>query len=148
MSTYRTQAEYSFNYPASTVTPAQGGFSKDDTKVVGRWVTKSTGGTVILVADNGRPDGVISSLGPTKVGVVFGPFVKGKHSDNAAIAEGSLVVGATREVRSGGGQERGFIKAQNVTTVAQAVAAKGPVLESGTNTAETEGSVNTTVKMW
>ena len=147
MSYDKRLATKSFNYPPSSINAAAGGFTKADKKVIGRWVAV-VGNYVILTADNGRVDGCIISVDERSVGVELGPICKGKHSDNAVIADGSMVIGATREVTSGGGQERGFIKAVTVTTVAQVRDSRGPVISSGTNTANTEGTANTEVLMW
>lgn len=116
MSSYAVKTEISFDAPASTVTAAQGGFSESDTKVIGRWVQRGTGNTVVLVADNNRPIGVITAVTGTKVAVAMGPIVRGKRSGDAVLAADARITGATREVVSGGGQERGFIKIETPAT--------------------------------
>ena len=149
MSTYRNLVEYSFDYPASTVTRANGGYSATDTEVVGRWV-QMQGNVPLLVGDDVRPDGIIKSLGATKVGIAFGPILTGKQSGDTVIPAGRFATGATRTVTNGGTPERGFVKAlpASLTTVAHAVSAKGRIINSGTNTADTEGEANTDVLMW
>ena len=116
MSYYAVKQELSFDAPASTVTRANGGFGEDDKEVIGRWVQRDTGNTVILVDDNVRPLGVITGVTGTKVAVAVGPIVRGKRSDNAVLARDVRITGATRVVTSGGTAERGFIKAQTVRT--------------------------------
>lgn len=145
MSYYGTHQDISFDYPASTVTRAQGGFSSSSTEVIGRWVVKGPDGTVRLAGGTGVTAtavlGVITSLGASKVGVAVGPIVKGKRSGDTALAPGGRVEAATRRVASGGAQEPGFVNARALAsiTVAQLAASVGVILDGGAaSTADTE----------
>ena len=141
MSAYRVH-EISFDLPASTVTRAQGGFKEGDSEVIGRWVQKGTGNTVVLVADNARPLGVITRIGKGTVAVALGPVVKGKRSGNAALGINTSVIGGTRQIASGGTAERGFVKAGLVDTITNASNSVGTVLDGGgTTTANTDGAL-------
>ena len=139
MAYYSSKIELSYDYPASTVTRANGGFSKNDKEVKGRWVTIQSNGTVLLAADDGRLDGTIESLDATKVGVARGPICTGKQVIDTAVPRGSRVIGGERVVANGQTAERGFAKVVNPNSVAALRDSRGPVEGSGTNTADTEG---------
>ena len=131
MSYYAVRDSVSFAYPASTVTRAQGGFGSDDQEVIGRWVQRGTGNTVVLVADNAQPLGVIVSLEANAVGVDLGPFAKGKRGPDAVIARGSRLTGATRQESASGTAERGFVKAGSTTNLANYLNSVGHVFDGG-----------------
>ena len=138
---YYPQHELSFDVPASTVTRANGGFKDGDTDVIGRWVQRGTGNTVVLVEDNGRPLGVITRITGDKVAISVGPIVDGKRQGDTALATGIRITGATRVVVNGQAAERGFVKAQNVSNVANLANARGYVIDGGgTSTADTQGT--------
>ena len=153
---YKVQRdEYSFDYPPSTVNRANGGFTKDDAEVIGRWVQRDeSDGTLRLLGDKNRPFGVINTLGPTKVGVAVGPVVKGKQAGTAALKIGLGVIGATRVVATGMTAERGFVTEQgtpasNTADDVSAVANKvGQILSSEATTVETEGDISCEVLMY
>ena len=147
MSYYATQTELSFNYPPAATARSAGGFNKDNSEVIGRWVQATTGGAVLLVANNVKPLGVITRLSATKVAVAVGPIVKGKQAGTTAIAAGSAITGSERAVASGDDQ-RGFIKAETGNDAPSAIRRVGAVLDSGTSTANTEGTANTQVLMF
>ena len=147
MSYYAQMVEISFNYPASSVNRAAGGFTKDDDEVIGRWVELGTDGSVVLVNDDSKPIGVITTLGPTKVGVALGPFVKGKQSGTTAIPVNSYITGATKTIRAGV-TERGFCKAETGSAAANLARRVGAVIDSAATTANTEGVASTQVLMW
>lgn len=155
MSYYRNRDAVSFDYPPSTVTRAQGGFTKDDDEVIGRWVElDETDGHALLVAANNRPIGVIISLNPGKVGVALGPIVQGKQSGTTALKKMLAIKGATKVVRAGGTAERGFVTEQTVPTgnsaadVSATFIKRGIVISSAATTAETEGDPSTEVLMY
>ena len=140
MSAYKTN-DISFDVPASTVTRANGGFKEGDSEVIGRWVQRGTGNTVVLVADNARPLGVIARITGNKVAVAMGPIVKGKRSGDAALANGIPITGATRNV-TGEANARGFIKAGRTDSAANASTNRGMVLDGGsTSTAGSQGAL-------
>ena len=133
--------EISFDLPASTVTRTNGGFKESDEEVIGRWVQRSTGNTVILLQDNGRPLGIITRITAGKVAVAIGPILVGKRAADTALAVGVTVTGATRVVASGGTAEPGFVKRGRTDSVANAETATGNVLDGGgTSSANTEGT--------
>ena len=141
MSAYATK-ELSFDLPASGTTRANGGFSATSTEVIGRWVQRGTGNTVVLVEDGETPIGTIARIGYGKVAVsVYGP-VRGKRLLNTATAYGK-VVGAERVVISGQSAERGFIKSPS--SPAEALKAVGRVLENGPDVASNTQGGTTTV---
>ena len=140
MSAYRTH-NISYDVPASTVTRAQGGFKEGDTDVIGRWVQRGTGNTVVLVADNARPLGVIVAITGTKVAVAIGPIVKGKRGGDAALAVNGPITGAVRNV-TGESNARGFVKAGRTDTSANASTNRGMILDGGsTSTAGSQGAL-------
>ena len=140
MSAYRVH-EVSFDLPASTVTRANGGFKEGDTDVIGRWVQKGTGNTVVLVADNGNPLGVITRIGKGTVAVAIGPIVKGKRAGDTALATNIPVTGATRNV-TGEANARGFVKAGRTSSAADASTNRGTVIDGGaTSTAGSQGAL-------
>ena len=140
----------SYDYPGGAITRAAGGFSSDDTEVIGRWVQLRPDGSVLLLAANIRPYGVIATLSEDKVGVDVGPFVTGKQGPTAALTVNSPVTGDTRVVEAGGTAERGFIK--NATVPAANLTAAyhlmGIVEQSEATTANTEGVASTVVRMY
>ena len=140
MSAYAVH-EVSFDVPASTVTRANGGFKAGDTDVIGRWVQKDTGNTVVLLAANNKPLGVITRITNDKVAVAIGPIVKGKKGPDAAIGLGLSVRGATRNL-TGEANARGFVQAVDTTSAATAERAAGYVIDGGTvTTANNDGSL-------
>ena len=147
MSYYATQVEVSFNYPASA-TRGTGGFDKDSDEVIGRWVELDNAGGVLLVANESKPIGVITRLGPTKVAVALGPFVKGKQGGTTAIPVGSYITGATKQVAATGTPERGFVQAETGGAAANLARRVGAVVDSAATTANTEGEASTQVLMW
>lgn len=137
---YYPQKELSFDVPATSVSRGDGGFKEGDTEVIGRWVQRGTGNTVVLVANNVRPLGVITRITGDKVAVAVGPIVDGKRQGDAALATGIRVTGATRTIRAGV-TERGFVKAEDTTSSATLANARGYVINGGgTSTANTEGT--------
>lgn len=138
----------SYDYPASTVSRANGGFDKDDREVVGRWVTQQADGSVLLTADNERPTGVIMTLGATKVGVGMGPYVTGKQAGSTKIPIDSWITGATKKVVTGGTAERGFVKAVDASSAALQNTSIGFVTASVDTVDETEGEPTTEVYRW
>ena len=140
---YYAVEELSFDLPASTVTRANGGFAEGDEEVIGRWVQKgSTGNTVVLLANNNKPLGVITRIAAGKVGVAIGPVVKGKKGPNAAIGLGLSVRGAQRQISATGSPEPGFVQAVDTSTAATLERSAGYVLDGGTvTTANTDGSL-------
>ena len=142
MSAYAVH-EISFDLPASSVTRANGGFSEaDQDDVIGRWVERGTGNTVVLVADGESPLGVITRITNDKVAVAVGPVVKGKRGINTAIANGSKVTGATRQESASGSPERGFVKNADLTNTASAAKSRGYVVDGGATSGP--GSTNNT----
>ena len=140
MSAYAVH-EVSFDLPASTVTRANGGFKEGDDEVIGRWVERGTGNTVILLGENKRPLGVITRITGTKVAVALGPIVKGRRAGDTALSNGIAVTGALRTVVSGGSDEPGFVGAQVTTSAATLSLSRGYVTDGGeTSTANTEGN--------
>lgn len=148
MSYYATMTEISLDYPPSSVTRANGGFTKDDDEVIGRWVQLDATNNAVLVADDAKPFGVITRLNATKFAVAVGPFVKGKQSDPTAIPVGSPITGATKVVVSGQTAERGFIKAETGTAIANVNRRVGIVVASAGNAANTQGTAGTEVMMF
>ena len=141
MSAYAVH-ELSFDLPAATVTRANGGFKEGDTDVIGRWVQRGTGNTVVLVADNARPLGVITRITNNKVAVAVGPVVKGKRGPDAALSLGGVVTGALRKESDTGSAERGFVKPGRTDSVVNATTNKGYVLDGGA-----AGTANTAATM-
>ena len=140
MSAYRTH-DISFDVPASSVTRANGGFKEGDTDVIGRWVRRATGNTVILVGDNERPLGVIARITGTKVAVSVGPIVKGKRAGDTALANNISVTGAVRNI-TGEANARGFVKAGRSGDASQTETNRGMVLDGGgTSTANSQGAL-------
>ena len=139
----------SFPYPPETVTRANGGFGKDDTEVIDRWVElDEADGHCLLVDENHRPIGVIATLDETTVGVDMGPIVQGKQGGTAALTKMLGVTGDTKVVVDGGAAERGFVKAQGAPTTVDQVANRiGIILKSEATTEKTEGKATTRVKM-
>lgn len=138
----------SYDYPADTVTRANGGFGKDDKEVIGRWVTQQADGSLLLTADNERPTGTIISLDETKVGVGMGPYVTGKQAGTTKIPIDSWITGATKKVVAGGTAERGFVKAVDANTAALQNTSIGYVTASEDTIDETEGKATTEVYRW
>ena len=139
MSYYAIDLEVSFEYPASSVTRANGGFSNTSSEVIGRAVQKGTGNTVVLCAAGARPMGVILRLDTNTVAIGFGPILKIKRAGTDALAVGSRVTGATWQESASGSAERGFIAARAggaSPSGAQIDSSTGYVLDGGpTNTA-------------
>ena len=130
---YYAVKELSFDLPAASVARSAGGFTEaNQNEVVGRWVTRGTGNTVILAADGARLLGVITRVTGGKVAVAIGPVVRGKRSADAALAAGVPVVGATRQESATGTAERGFCKAATTSTVTGLAPARGYTLGGGT----------------
>lgn len=152
---YYAVHELSFDLPAATVTRANGGFTEaNQSEVIGRWVQRSTGNTVILAADNAELLGVITRVTNNKVAVAVGPVVRGKRGPDAVLASGVSVVGATRKESASGTAERGFCKpvATSATSVGdlrtELSSARGYALGGGTaTTVNTEGAFED-VLMW
>ena len=144
---YYTVDELSFDLPASSVSRANGGFKEGDTDVIGRWVQKDTGNTVVLLAANNKPLGVITRVSATQVGVAIGPVVKGKKGPDAAIGIGLSVRGATRNL-TGEANARGFVQAVDTTSAATAERSAGYVLDGGTVTTANEDGSLVEVKLY
>ena len=147
---YFQAKEISFDVPASSVTRANGGFKDGDEDVIGRWVQKGTGNTVVLLDDNARPLGVITRITGTTVAVAIGPIVRGKRGPDAILASGTRVTGATRQESASGTAERGFVKPMNTSspTVVQLRDAAGYALGGGTaTTANTPGGLEDVVML-
>ena len=142
---YYAEHELSFDIPASTVTRANGGFKNTDTDVIGRWVERGTGNTVVLVADGNSPLGVITRMTGNKVAVAVGPVIKGKRGPDTALTLGSPVTGDERKESAAGSAERGFVRDADTTSAATFAKSKGYVLDGGAagtaNTAATEVEV-------
>ena len=130
MSAYAVH-ELSFDLPADSVARADGGFKETDTDVIGRWVERGTGNTVVLLRAGERPLGVITRVTNTKVAVAVGPVLKGKRGSNAAIANGARITGATRQESASGSAERGFVSA-GAATAAGINISSGYVIDGGT----------------
>ena len=126
---YYAVKELSFDLPAASVARSAGGFTEaNQNEVIGRWVQRDTGNTVILAADNARLLGVITRVTGGKVAVAVGPVLRGKRSADAPLAAGVGVVGATRQESATGTAERGFCKAAALTVDA----GRGYTLGNGT----------------
>lgn len=151
MSYYKVDLEITMKYPASSVTRANGGFSKDDSEVIGRWVERSgTNPDVALLVNAGsRPLGVITRLTAAGAAVACGPIVQGKKSDDGAVAVGSRITGATRQESATGSAERGFVTALSGGTVANLRDSVGYVLNGGSTVpANTEAAADLEVMMY
>lgn len=150
MSYYGVDVELSFDVPASTVTRAQGGFSEaTQDEVIGRWVEKGTGNTVVLVNDGNKPLGVITRITGSKVAVACGPIVRGKRGPNAVLGDGVRVTGATRQESASGTAERGFVKPAVATpTAASLNTSSGFALGGGTATTNNTPGGLEDVLMW
>lgn len=153
MSYYKVDLEITMKYPAATVTRANGGFTKDDSEVIGRWVERS--GTdpdvAVLLGAGKRPLGVITRLTAAGAAVACGPIVQGKKGDDGAIAVGSRITGATRQESATGSAERGFVTA--LTTSSPSIAnlrdSVGYVLNGGSTVlANTEAAADLEVMMY
>ena len=132
MSYYAVNTELSFDLPAASVTRANGGFSAADQEdMIGRWVERGTGNTVVLVADGNKPLGVITRITNGKVAVGIGPVLKGKRGPDTALTLNSAVTGATRQESASGTAERGFVKNAVTTSAATLEKSKGQVLDGG-----------------
>ena len=118
--------------PGSTVTTAQGGFTADDDNI-GRWVQRSVDNTVILVAVDARPLGVITRFSSGKVAVAVGKIVRGKRGANTILV-GSRVTGVTRQESATGSAERGFVGPGKSTTAAEVSASDGYVISQDATT--------------
>lgn len=127
---YYAQRELSFDLPASTVTRANGGFKEGDTDVIGRWVQRGTGNTVVLVDTDNRPLGAITRITGDKVAVAVGSVVEGKRGSNAAIGNGNAVTGARRQESASGTAERGFVSAAKTDSAANYSNSVGYVLSN------------------
>ena len=135
---YPATKEYSFDVPASTVTRANGGFKDGDTDVIGRWVQRGTGNTVVLVAENQRPLGVLMRITGTKCAVAISGRVRGKRGSDVVIPAGSRVVGDVRQESATGSDERGFVKAGLTDTAPNLSLSRGYTINGGTS-----GTANT-----
>ena len=148
---YFPQQEYTFAYPPTSLSRADGGFAQSDDEVVGRWVTWHTGaGQVKLVEDNEAVLGIITRMDGNGVAVAVGPRLRGPRSGNAALNPGRAIVGGpARQVGTTGSAEPGFIKEQPaVQNAAQLSVSKGRVINGGgTTTANTPGAI-VDVFMW
>ena len=144
---YLAVKEISYDLPASTVSAANGGFTADN-NLIGRWVEKATGNTVVLLGNNNRPLGVITRFTGTKVAVAVGPVVRGKKGQDAVIAYGERVTGATRVESAGGSADRGFVKAEDTTSAATLANARGYTVDGGTVTTANTPGVNVEVMLW
>lgn len=131
---YYAEHELSFDLPASSVTRANGGFKEGDTDVIGRWVERGTGNTVVLVADGNKPLGVITRITNDKVAVAVGPVIQGKRGVDSALSNGSAVTGDTRKESAAGADERGFVRNADTTSAATLEKSKGFVLDGGGTT--------------
>lgn len=129
MSAYAVH-ELSFDLPAATVARADGGFTSTDTDVIGRWVERGTGNTVVLVRAGQRPLGVITRVDNRKVAVAVGPVLKGKRGGDTALANGARITGATRKESATGATERGFVNAAP-STAAGIDKGSGYVIDGG-----------------
>lgn len=133
MSYYKVDLEITMKYPASTTTRANGGFGKDDSEVIGRWVERS--GTdpdvAVLLGAGNRPLGVITRLTAAGPAIACGPILQGKKADDGPIAVGSRITGATRQESATGSAERGFVSALSGGTVANLRDSTGYVLNGG-----------------
>ena len=145
MANQPTDNAKSYDYPASTVTRANGGFDKDDKEVIGRWVQQQADGSVLLVGEDQRPTGVIQTLDATKVGVAMGPWLTGKQSGTTKIPIDSWVTGDTKVVVPGGSPERGFVKEVDATSGALQGTSIGFVTASEDTTANSEGKATTEI---
>ena len=151
---YRTRDVVSMDYPVDSsgdpITRANGGFTKNDSEVIGRWVEKhETTGQAYLVDENHLPIGVIVRLSETKVAVALGPFVQGKQGGTTALVQNLGITGDTKQIRAGV-TERGFVKNRNVSSVTadQAANSRGVVWDSAATTINTEGEPSTQVLMY
>ena len=89
---YRTRDVISMDYPVDSsgdpITRANGGFTKNDSEVIGRWVERhETTGQAYLVDSNHLPFGVIVRLDETKLAVALGPIVQGKQGGTTALVQ-------------------------------------------------------------
>lgn len=153
MAYYAHTIEITMKYPADTVTRANGGFKKEDTEVVGRWVERSGAGkdVAILVGDGKKPCGVITRLTAAGPAVAIGAIVQGKRSTDAATAEGSRITGALRQESASGSPEPGFVT--HMTTTSPSIVnlrdSCGYVLNGGSVVStNTEAADDLEVLMW
>lgn len=146
MANQPTDLVTSFDYPASTITRAAGGFNKDSKEVIGRAVQLASDGTLRLVADGIKPIGSIMTLDETKVGVGLGPYITVKQAGTTALTVAEAVTGATKKVVAGGTAERGFVKgAGTPSSITEVLNALGKVTSSEATTDETEGKATTEI---
>lgn len=146
MSAYRSQLNVSFSVPASTVTPANGGF-KDGDAVINRAVQKGTGDTVLLAADDANIIGTIDNVDGDTVNVNMGPIVNGLRGGDTALTVGRKVVGATRTVTGDTTGNRGYLKTAPADAANNAVGT-GNVLDGGGTSTANQAAVRVEVFLW